>query len=204
MRAPETRPRPSDRAAITGHRNWRIVAATSADAPRIAAVVNAAAVAYRGVIPADCWHEPYMPLAELRAEIEAGVAFRLCESGQGELLGVMGLQPVREVTLIRHAYVAPDHQRDGVGSALLAQLLADCDTPVLIGTWAAAAWAIRFYQRHGFALVPEQAKPVVLRRYWTVPDRQVETSVVLADARWFRDEAAMGNAGTRNEGDASA
>lgn len=189
--------------ARPGQSPLRLLAGGMADAPRIAAVVNAAAEAYRGVIPADCWHEPYMPLDELRAEIDAGVAFCLCESGQGELLGVMGRQAVRDVTLIRHAYVAPAHQREGIGSALLAQLLSDCDTPVLIGTWAAARWAIRFYERHGFALVPEGDKPAVLRRYWTVPERQVATSVVLADARWFAAAAATGSQMT-SHGDASA
>lgn len=198
MRAPDSpSPRISPRMSPTSdHRDpqaWQILAGGMADAARIAAVVNAAAVAYRGVIPADCWHEPYMPLAALRAEIEAGVRFSLCESAGGELLGVMGLQPVREVTLIRHAYVMPASQRNGIGSALLARLLHDCATPVLVGTWAAAAWAIRFYQRHGFALVPEADKPAVLRRYWTVPDRQIDTSVVLADARW--SGAAGGESG---------
>jgi GNAT superfamily N-acetyltransferase len=144
----------------------------------IAAIVNAAAEAYRGVIPADRWHEPYMPLAELDAEIAAGVAFWGYEA-DGALAGVMGIQPVRDVELIRHAYVAPDRQRRGVGGALLEHLARAATRPMLVGTWAAAEWAIAFYLRHGFELVSPARKDELLRTYWTIPDRQVETSVVL-------------------------
>jgi GNAT superfamily N-acetyltransferase len=144
----------------------------------IAAIVNAAAEAYRGVIPADRWHEPYMSRAELDAEIAAGVAFWGYEDG-GALIGVMGIQPVRDVVLIRHAYVAPAAQGRGIGGALLRHLLATVSGPVLVGTWAAAEWAIRFYVRHGFALVPRERVPQLLRAYWDIPERQVETSVVL-------------------------
>jgi GNAT superfamily N-acetyltransferase len=146
--------------------------------PAILAIVNAAAEAYRGVIPADRWHEPYMPSAELDGEIAAGVTFWGYEA-DGVLLGVMGIQPVDDVTLIRHAYVAPGRQRGGVGGALLDHLVATATTPLLVGTWATAGWAIRFYERHGFALVSRQRKTALLRRYWSIPDRQVETSVVL-------------------------
>ena len=146
--------------------------------PAILAIVNAAAEAYRGVIPADRWHDPYMPAAELDAEIAAGVAFWGYEDDCA-LLGVMGIQPVRDVVLIRHAYVAPGHQGRGIGGALLEHLLASATGPLLVGTWAAAEWAIRFYERHGFVLVSPERKAELLRTYWTIPDRQVETSVVL-------------------------
>jgi GNAT superfamily N-acetyltransferase len=145
----------------------------------ILAIVNAAAEAYRGVIPPDRWHEPYMPAAELDGEIAAGVTFWGYEA-DGALLGVMGIQPVDDVTLIRHAYVAPGNQRGGIGGALLEHLIATATQPLLVGTWAAAEWAIRFYERHGFALVSPQRKTELLQRYWTIPERQIETSVVLA------------------------
>jgi GNAT superfamily N-acetyltransferase len=145
----------------------------------ILAIVNAAAEAYRGVIPADGWHEPYMPADELDAEIDAGVAFWGYE-GSGELVGVMGIQPVGDVDLIRHAYVSPASQGSGVGSALLEQLLRSTARPVLVGTWAAAEWAIRFYERHGFELVSSRRKDELLAQYWAIPARQIETSVVLA------------------------
>jgi len=147
--------------------------------PAILAIVNAAAEAYRGVIPADRWHEPYMPAEELDAELAAGVAFSGYEEG-GELLGIMGIQPVRDVDLIRHAYTAPARQGRGVGGALLSHLLAGRGArPLLVGTWAAAEWAIRFYERYGFEAVSAERKTELLREYWTIPERQVETSVVL-------------------------
>jgi GNAT superfamily N-acetyltransferase len=145
----------------------------------ILAIVNAAAEAYRGVIPADRWHEPFMPAAELDDEIAAGVAFWGYEDG-GDLVGVMGVQPVLDVELIRHAYVAPGGQRRGVGGALLEDLLARTTRPVLVGTWAAASWAIAFYERHGFELVARERTAALLEKYWSIPARQVETSVVLA------------------------
>jgi GNAT superfamily N-acetyltransferase len=131
------------------------------------------------VIPADRWHEPYMPAEELDAELAAGVAFWGYEAG-GELVGVMGVQPVDDVELIRHAYVAPGHQRQGIGAALLDHLSRASTRPMLVGTWAAAGWAIDFYRRHGFELVSPERKTELLRTYWTIPDRQIETSVVLA------------------------
>jgi GNAT superfamily N-acetyltransferase len=146
----------------------------------ILAIVNAAAEAYRGVIPADRWHEPYMDSSELDAEIAAGVAFWGYEA-DGELIGAMGIQAVGDVDLIRHAYVVPGSQRRGVGGALLEHLRRGNDRRILVGTWAAADWAIRFYERHGFELVSPQLKDELLRTYWTIPDRQIETSVVLAD-----------------------
>ena len=154
------------------------------DRPEIFTVVNAAAEAYRGVIPADRWKEPYMPESELAAELAAGIAFSGWEEN-GALQGVMGVQPVQDVILIRHAYVRPERQGEGIGTALLDALCRDVDKPILIGTWAAATWAVRFYQARGFALVGEEEKARLLKRYWTVPDRQIETSVVLGDARWF-------------------
>jgi N-acetylglutamate synthase-like GNAT family acetyltransferase len=142
-------------------------------------IVNAAAVAYRGVIPADRWHEPYMPASELEHEIAAGVEFWGYEA-DGELLGVMGIQPVDDVDLIRHAYVKPGSQRGGIGGALIKHLMESATRPVLVGTWAAAEWAIAFYRRHGFELVSPEEKTRLLRRYWDIPERQIETSVVLA------------------------
>lgn len=159
-----------------------------AERPAILAIVNAAAEAYRGEIPADRWHEPYMDSRELDAEMAAGVAFWGYES-DGALLGAMGIQPVGDVDLIRHAYVLPGSQRHGVGSALLQHLRQRTDRRILVGTWAAAEWAIRFYERHGFELVSPQLKDTLLRTYWTIPDRQSETSVVLADP-------PLGTAGT--------
>jgi GNAT superfamily N-acetyltransferase len=143
-------------------------------------IINAAADAYRGVIPADCWHEPYMPGDELDRECAAGVVFWGHED-RGRLTGVMGLQQVRDVRLIRHAYVAPAKQRDGIGGKLLTHLRQLSTTPMLVGTWAAASWAIRFYQRHGFALVSPARKATLLKSYWIIPERQIETSVVLAN-----------------------
>jgi GNAT superfamily N-acetyltransferase len=145
----------------------------------VLAIVNAAAEAYRGVIPADRWHEPYMSAAELDREIAAGVAFWGYEL-DGALVGVMGVQPVRDVELIRHAYVLPASQGRGVGGALLDRLRAEATRRMLVGTWAAAEWAVRFYRSHGFELVPRERTAALLRAYWTIPEAQVESSVVLA------------------------
>ena len=150
---------------------------------RIHFIINDAAVAYRGVIPADRWHEPYMSEEELETEIAAGVRFLGWYSPPAMLLGVMGVQDVQDVTLIRHAYVLRASQRGGVGSALIAALMEATERPLLVGTWKAATWAVTFYERHGFRVVEDIA--TLLRRYWTIPDRQIETSVVLADRRWF-------------------
>ena len=151
--------------------------------PAILAIVNAAAERYHGAIPDDCWHEPYMPAEQLAGEVAAGVAFWAAvdtEKERQELVGVMGIQRVLDVDLIRHAYVRPDLQGRGIGGALLTYLERRSGRRILIGTWAAAAWAIGFYQRHGYTLVPAAATPALLRRYWTVSPRQIETSVVLA------------------------
>ena len=144
----------------------------------ILAIVNAAAEAYRGVIPADRWREPYMPAHELDDEIAAGVAFWGYEA-DGELLGIMGIQPVRDVELIRHAYTVPARQGGGIGGALLEALVTRSTRPILVGTWAAAERAVRFYERHGFERVSVARKTALLKEYWTIPARQVETSVVL-------------------------
>jgi len=146
----------------------------------IVGIVNLAAEAYRGVIPADCWHEPYMGGDELDAEIDAGVVFWGYEA-DGALIGVMGIQAVGDVELIRHAYVLPGSQRQGVGGALLRHLRRQTTGRVLVGTWAAAEWAIGFYARYGFELVSPERKTALLQAYWTISDRQIETSVVLAD-----------------------
>ena len=153
---------------------------TEGEREAIFEIVNAAAEAYRGVIPADRWQEPYMPMEELDGEIAAGVEFWGYEE-DGELLGIMGIQPLGEVDLIRHAYVLPESQGRGVGGALIAHLLRAATRPMLVGTWAAAEWAIRFYRGHGFEQVSPPRKDELLRAYWDIPERQVETSVVLAN-----------------------
>ena len=151
----------------------------SEDRDRIYEIVNTAAEAYRGAIPEDCWHEPYMPLEELEEEIEAGVDFWGYEE-DGALLGVMGIQRVKDVQLIRHAYVLPNTQGKGVGTRLLSHLESIADHPILIGTWKDAKWAIRFYERHSYQLVPESRRELLLRKYWTlISDRQIEVSIVL-------------------------
>jgi GNAT superfamily N-acetyltransferase len=152
----------------------------SDESPTILVIINAAAEAYRGVIPSDCWYEPYMPLWELESEIAAGVVFSGYEA-DGRLVGVMGIQHMGDVDLIRHAYVLPGRQQRGVGGALLVHLQKSSTGRMLVGTWADAVWAIRFYERHGFQLVSPAQKDLLLRKYWTISERQVETSVVLAN-----------------------
>ncbi len=154
---------------------------TRDDRDAIHAIVNDAARAYQGVIPEDRWKEPYMPMEELIHEIEAGVRFWGHEH-DGELDGIVGIQAVKDVSLIRHAYVRPSAQRRGIGGQLLSRLRSRTDGVVLVGTWAAATWAIRFYQRHGFRLVDTATKNALLRTYWSIPERQIEESVVLTDA----------------------
>jgi GNAT superfamily N-acetyltransferase len=150
------------------------------ESPIVLGIINAAAEAYRGAIPPDCWHEPYMSAVELAAEMGAGVEFWGYEE-QGLLVGVMGTQPVRDVDLIRHAYVRPSWQGRGVGTALIGHLRRISARRMLVGTWAAATWAIRFYQRHGFQLLEPQAIRELLAAYWRISERQTETSVVLAN-----------------------
>lgn len=152
---------------------------SEADRPAILEVILDAATAYRGVIPADCWQEPYLSEPELRDEIAAGVEFFGWEE-RAQLLGVMGLQHVRDVTLIRHAYTRTAHQGRGIGGQLLAHLRGRARARLLVGTWAAAAWAIRFYEHRGFSLVGPEGKDRLLTTYWTVPERQRQASVVLS------------------------
>jgi len=152
------------------------------------AIINDGAQAYKGTIPADRWTEPYMSREKLQHEIDEGIVFWGYEEA-GNLTGVMGIQPVQDVTLIRHAYVRTTSQKQGIGAKLLLHLLELAEGPVLIGTWADAVWAIRFYQKHGFQVVSPQQKNRLLKKYWSIPDRQVETSVVLADATWQRNQS---------------
>jgi len=154
------------------------------DVPVMLEIINDAARAYRGVIPADCWAEPYMPEDELRREIEDGVQFWGVEQ-EGHIVAVMGIQHVRDVSLLRHAYVRTVSRQKGFGGELLGVLRVQTSKPLLVGTWAAAAWAVRFYEKHGFRLVTPGEKDVLLKKYWNISDRQVETSVVLADQKWF-------------------
>ncbi|MCT2398126.1 GNAT family N-acetyltransferase [Novosphingobium mangrovi (ex Huang et al. 2023)] len=168
--------------------------ACAEDRAAVLAIINAAAEAYRGVIPADRWHEPYMPAEELDAEIAAGVVFSCYETGQG-IAGVMGVQRRYNADLIRHAYVLPERQGHGLGTALIAHLCRDRERPILVGTWRAAEWAIRFYERHGFTQVAGEDAAPLLRTYWTVPERQIATSVVLTLPGLDREGAARLMAG---------
>ena len=156
----------------------------AADFEDIFQIINDAAQAYRNIIPADRWNEPYMPREELKEEISAGVTF-LGYEVDGELAGVVGTQDVQDVTLIRHAYVRTNRRNQGIGGQLLARIMDRATRPVLIGAWADAIWAVSFYEHRGFKVVSPQEKERLLRKYWTVPDRQIETSVVLADQTWF-------------------
>ena len=149
-------------------------------------IINDGARAYKGVIPEDRWTEPYMSRDQLQHEIDDGVAFWGYEES-GMLKGVMGIQPVQDVTLIRHAYVRTNSQKRGIGALLLSHLGELAHGPVLIGTWADALWAIRFYEKHGFQVVNPQEKERLLRRYWSIPERQIETSVVLADRNYLKN-----------------
>ncbi len=155
---------------------------TEKDFDTILSIINDAARAYKGVIPSDRWKEPYMSEEYLRHEMESGVVFWGYEEN-GELIGVMGIQDVRDVTLIRHAYVRTVQRNKGIGSRLLSHMKKVTHRPILIGTWADATWAVRFYEKHGFHLVSAEEKDRLLRKYWSIPDRQIETSVVLAEDR---------------------
>jgi len=158
------------------------------DFDQIWTIINDGAQVYKGTIPADCWTEPYMSKEKLRHEIDDGVIFWAYGDDRA-LLGVMGIQPVHDVTLVRHAYVRTSSQKQGIGARLLSHLRELTAGPMLIGTWAAAVWAIRFYQSHDFQLVTPQEKDRLLKRYWSIPDRQSETSVVLADSQWRQRNA---------------
>jgi N-acetylglutamate synthase-like GNAT family acetyltransferase len=154
------------------------------DFETIHSIINDAAQSYKGVIPEDCWKEPYMSKDELQHEMDQGVVFWGYEE-DGMLLGVMGIQDIQDVSLIRHAYVRTANRNQGIGGKLLSNLRALATRPLLIGTWADALWAIRFYEKHGFRLVSPQEKDRLLKKYWSVPERQIETSVVLADQKWL-------------------
>jgi N-acetylglutamate synthase-like GNAT family acetyltransferase len=168
----------------------RIRRSAAEDFEQILTIINDGAEAYRGVIPADRWHEPYMPADELVHAMQDGIEFWVAEE-EGRLLGVMGIQDKGDVSLVRHAYVATTLQRGGVGTRLLRHVQSASAKPILIGTWASASWAIRFYERNGFRLVPARETPRLLRRYWSIPERQIETSVVLADQNWLRSAAQL-------------
>jgi GNAT superfamily N-acetyltransferase len=156
---------------------------SAADVPALFTIINDAAQAYKGIVPADRWHEPYMPREELETEIADGVAF-WGAARDGRLLGVMGIQDRGDVTLIRHAYVRTSERRKGIGEALLRHLETLTAKPILIGTWSAATWAIAFYEKHGYRVLGRRETERLLRKYWRIPDRQVETSVVLVNPRW--------------------
>jgi N-acetylglutamate synthase-like GNAT family acetyltransferase len=153
-------------------------------------IVNDGAQAYKGIIPADRWTEPYMSREKLQHEINDGVVF-WCYEDAAQVVAVMGIQHVQDVTLIRHAYVRTTSQKRGIGARLLSHLRELASTPVLIGTWADAVWAIGFYERHGFRLVGPQQKERLLKKYWTIPERQIETSVVLADQKWREMQTSL-------------
>jgi N-acetylglutamate synthase-like GNAT family acetyltransferase len=157
------------------------------DFPAMLAIINDAAHAYRGVIPTDRWHEPYMSADELAKEIADRVVFWVAEQ-EGRLSAVMGIQDKGDVALVRHAYVAPTSQRTGVGTTMLHHVEKLTDKPILIGTWASASWAVDFYERNGFALLPSSESSRLLKTYWSIPVRQIETSVVLANGRWMESQ----------------
>lgn len=171
---------------MTGIRRCR-----DGDFKAIHRVINQAAMAFKDVIPPDCWKDPYMSEEELRGEIADGICFFGYEEGH-VLIGVMGIQHVRDVSLIRHAYVLPSWQRRGIGGDLIFALRRQTARPILLGTWADAKWATHFYEKYGFRPVPPDEKDGLLRTYWHVSDRQIETSVVLADERWFERRKAPG------------
>jgi GNAT superfamily N-acetyltransferase len=153
------------------------------DFDQIHAIINDGARAYKGIIPADRWTEPYMSREKLQHEIDDGIIFWGHEDA-GPLVAVMAIQEVQDVTLIRHAYVRTSSQKRGIGALLLSHLRELSSKPILIGTWADASWAIRFYERYGFQIVAPDEKHRLLKKYWTIPDPQIETSVVLADKKW--------------------
>jgi N-acetylglutamate synthase-like GNAT family acetyltransferase len=165
---------------------------TESDVKTIFEIINDAAIAYKGIIPGDRWHEPYMAVEEIRQEIEACVIFWGFEKA-GDLLGVMGIQDKRDVVLIRHAYVRTRSRKQGIGENLLLHLEGLTEKPILVGTWQAASWAISFYQKNGYTLVSETEKNRLLQKYWSIPERQIETSVVLANKAWVENNYKEGH-----------
>jgi N-acetylglutamate synthase-like GNAT family acetyltransferase len=168
---------------------------TEKDFEDIYTIINDAAIAYKGIIPNDRWHDPYMPKEELRRQLEQGVQFS-CYVEASHIIGVMGIQDKTDVNLIRHAYVRTTERKKGIGTLLLQQLISESNKAILIGTWNAATWAISFYEKHGFALVSEEDKDILLRKYWNIPSRQVETSVVLADKKYHEARRFLISAST--------
>ena len=164
---------------------------TKFDFEEIYEIINDAATSYQGAIPADCWKEPYMSVSELRREISDGVKF-IAEERMGNLIGVMGRQLREDVTLLRHAYVRTVWHNQGVGSNLLRHFLDNAEQPVLIGTWLEAQWAVRFYQKHGFAVIKGSRKDALLKKYWSLSARQIKHSIVLADPSWVGRETNQG------------
>jgi N-acetylglutamate synthase-like GNAT family acetyltransferase len=162
---------------------------TATDFESIFEIINDAAQAYKGVIPADRWHHPYMSLANLQHEIDEGVKF-WGYADEVRLIGVMGIQDVLDVTLIRHAYVRTAERNKGIGGKLITYLKTLIERPALVGTWASASWAVKFYEKHGFKLVTWEEKERLLRKYWSIPERQTETSVVLADEAWWKERVS--------------
>jgi len=169
--------------ATKEHTLFMISRCSQQDFNEIYEIINDGAAAYKGIIPADRWHDPYMSREELQKQIEEGVEFWRYAEDEG-ILGVMGIQHKGDVTLIRHAYVRSIQRNKGIGSLLLKHLCAMTSTTILIGTWADATWAIEFYRKHGFRLLPSEKKDELLKKYWNIPPRQIETSVVLASADW--------------------
>jgi N-acetylglutamate synthase-like GNAT family acetyltransferase len=165
---------------------------TQNDLTTMYAIINDAAQAYKGVIPNDRWQDPYMPLDELKHEIEDGVVFWGIEE-DGNLVGIMGIQDRGNVTLIRHSYVRTKRQNNGIGTQLLQHLEGMTKKPILIGTWATATWAIRFYERNGYRLLSRIETERLLKEYWNIPERQVVTSVVLANPTWVAANKVTGN-----------
>src|SRR5437016_7534380 len=168
---------------------------TAEDFEEIFTTINDAAIAYKGLIPPNRWHEPYMSKEELKAQIEDSVRFS-CYVDNDEIVGIMGIQDKTDVELIRHAYVRTKQRNKGIGTVLLRDLIRDSTKPILIGTWRAADWAISFYEKHGFRLVDEEEKNRLLKKYWAIPDRQIETSVVLVDAKYKESEEFLATAST--------
>jgi len=156
---------------------------TEQDLPGMYGIINDAAQAYKGVIPEDRWHEPYMSIEELKHEIEDGVEFWGYEE-TGDLIGVMGLQDKGDVFLLRHAYVRTSSRNRGIGTKLLHHLEQMVNKPILVGTWTDATWAIRFYEKNGYRRLSRPKTERLLKKYWRIPERQVVTSVVLANPRW--------------------
>ena len=160
---------------------------TNADVRKILSAINDAAEAYRGVIPKDRWHDPYMRISYLKKEINEGVIFHGYLHSDDHLIGVMGIQDKRDGALIQHAYVRSKFRREGIGSQLLNHVIQSIDKPLLVGTWKAAHWAVSFYEKHGFRDVGQAETRRLLTTYWSIPMRQVETSIVLANAGWKND-----------------